>query len=272
MIDVTGTPFPELMQGVVLGKLEMKDSAFSQPLRKDLEDIAATGHDAAGERIKGRWHTFPEMAAAGLWTTPSDLARFAVEVQQSFRGKSGKILSAEMTRQMLSRQLGGYGMGLWLGGKEQVTNFSHAGANEGFTCIMFASLDTGQGAVVMTNGDRGSGLFNEILRAIAHEYGWPDYQPSEKTLAQVDPAVYRSYVGKYESSGLPPSTITTEADQLYVSSAVLGPRPVRLYPLATDRFFMLDGVELTFVKDANGNVTGAVAEQNGQRMTATKVN
>jgi len=91
-------------------------------------------------------------------------------------------------------------------------------------------------------------------------------------LAQVDPAVYRSYVGKYESSGLPPSTITTEADQLYVSSAVLGPRPVRLYPLATDRFFMLDGVELTFVKDANGNVTGAVAEQNGQRMTATKVN
>jgi len=174
MIDVTGTPFPELMQGVVLGKLEMKDSAFSQPLRKDLEDIAATGHDAAGELIKGRWHTFPEMAAAGLWTTPSDLARFAVEVQQSFRGKSGKILSAEMTRQMLSRQLGGYGMGLWLGGKEQVTNFSHAGANEGFTCVMFASLDTGQGAVVMTNGDRGSGLFNEILRAIAHEYGWHD--------------------------------------------------------------------------------------------------
>ena len=271
LIDVTAEPFAELMQELVLHKIGMTHSTFDQPLPHDRETVAATGHDVNGEPLKGRWHIFPQAAAAGLWTTPTDLAQFAIELQESYKGKSNRVLSVDMTRQMLTKQLGGYGLGLWLGGKEKVTNFSHAGQNEGFTCILVAYLDTGQGAVIMTNGDRGSGLFNEILRAIAREYGWPDYQPTEKTVADVNPAVYRSYVGEYDANGIR-ATISTDGEQLFAFASPLGPQRVRLYPSAEDRFFLLDqDVDLTFVKDTQGHVTEMRALANGQAVTAIRV-
>jgi len=273
MIDMTGKPFPELLQQLVLRRLGMNDSGFSQPLRNDWEGLAASGHDAQGQPLKGRWHTFPEMAAAGLWTTPSDLARFAIEVQQSFQGKSNRILSTDMTKLMLTKELGAYGLGLWLGGAANVTSFSHAGFNEGFTCILTASLESSQGAVVMTNGDRGSGLFNEILRAIAQEYGWPDYRPLEKTVANIDPALYRSYAGEYNAAGVSPTAISTEAGELYLSAAPLGPQRVKLYPTTEDHFFMLEHtIEVRFVRDNQGNVSELQVQADSQTITAKKAN
>ena len=271
LIDVTGKPFAELMQELVLRRIGMTHSTFDQPLPHNLEAIAATGHDMKGEPLNGRWHIFPQAAAAGLWTTPTDLAQFAIELQKSYDGRSNRVLSVDMTREMLRKQVGGYGLGLWLGGKEKITNFSHAGQNEGYTCILVDYLDTGKGAVIMTNGDRGSGLFNEILRAIAREYGWPDYQPIEKTVADVDPAMYRSYVGDYDVNGIL-TTITTDGQQLFALASPLGPEPVRLYPSAEDRFFLLEqDVDLAFLKDTPGHVTEMRATVNGQTVAARKV-
>jgi CubicO group peptidase (beta-lactamase class C family) len=271
LIDVTGKPFAELMQELVLRKIGMTHSTFDQPLPHDLEASAATGHDMYGKPLEGRWHIFPQAAAAGLWTTPTDLAQFAIELQKSYDGRSNRVLSVDMTREMLTKQLGAYGLGLWLGGKEKITNFSHAGQNEGYTCILVAYLDTGKGAVIMTNGDRGGGLFSELLRAIAREYGWPDYQPIEKTVADVNPAVYRSYVGDYDANGIL-ATITTDGEQLFALASPLGPERIRLYPSAEDRFFLLDqDVDLTFLKDTQGHVTEMRATANGQEVTARKV-
>ncbi|HEX4948682.1 MAG TPA: serine hydrolase [Blastocatellia bacterium] len=271
LIDVTGKPFPTLMQELVLSKIGMKHSTYQQPLPKEWETMAAVGHRANGEVVKGRWHTYPEMAAAGLWTTPSDLARFAIELQQSFQGKSNKVLSQEMVRQMLTKQKGDYGLGLGLGGKEKVTSFSHGGSNEGFKCIMFAYVETGQGAVVMTNGDRGSSLGTEILRAIGREYGWPDQQLNEKTLAPEQPELYPSYVGKYDINGTH-ATISTQGGQLFLTAAPLGAAPVRLYPTADNRFFILeDNLEVTFVKDAQGVVTEMKVRLGNNPVTAKRM-
>jgi CubicO group peptidase (beta-lactamase class C family) len=271
LIDVTGKPFAELMQELVLRKIGMSHSTFDQPLPRDWANIAATGHDVNGEPLKGRWHIFPQAAAAGLWTTATDLAQFAIELQKSYNGRSNRVLSVDMTRQMLTKQMGGYGLGLWLGGKDKVTSFSHPGQNEGFTCIAVAYLDTGQGAVVMTNGDRGSGLFNEVLRAIAREYGWPDYRPMEKTVTDLNPAVYQSYVGEYDVNGIR-TIVSTDRQHLFVTASPLGPRPVQLYPSAEDRFFLLDqDLDLTFVKDQEGRVIEMRATANGQAVTAKKV-
>ena len=111
------------------------------------------------------------MTAAGLWTTPSDLALVVHELQTG-----GHVLKPETQRQMLTKVLGDYGLGLGLTETNGQKAFSHGGSNAGFQCMLFAYREGGRGAVVMTNGDRGGALANEIMRSIAAEYGWVDYK------------------------------------------------------------------------------------------------
>jgi CubicO group peptidase (beta-lactamase class C family) len=174
--DVLKKPFAETMERTVLSRLGMRQSTYRQPLPRGLADRAATGHRKDGQPIPAKWYTYPEMAAAGLWTTPSDLARFAIELERSYAGRSNRVLSKEMIRQMLSRQMGGSGLGIGVDGEGPSVRFSHGGANEGFRCFLVAYRDSGRGAVVMTNGDGGGELGMEIIRAIAEEYEWPDYR------------------------------------------------------------------------------------------------
>jgi CubicO group peptidase (beta-lactamase class C family) len=242
LIDVTGKPFAGLLQEMVLGKIGMAQSTFVQPLPEHWEAIAARGHDVDGQVLKGRWRTFPETAAAGLWTTPSDLARFAMELQRAAQGQSARVLSAETANLMLTKQLNGYGFGAWLGGGEKVTTFSHGGSNEGYRCMLFAYVGTGQGAVVMTNGDGGDGLFNEVMRAIAREY---------------------------DESGI---TVSTDRGHLYIAAASFGQEPVRLYPSTADRFFMLEGtLEFSFHKDTQGRVRELQIHAGDQTASAKKL-
>jgi CubicO group peptidase (beta-lactamase class C family) len=269
MMDVTGRPFPELLQEVVLGRIGMSHSTFTQPLPKELEVAAATAHRQNGEPIKGRWHTYPEMAAAGLWTTPSDLALFAIDLLESAQNKPNKVLSPEMSRQMLTKQAGSYGLGVSLGDKV----FSHGGSNEGFTCILVVHIDTAQGAVIMTNSDNGPPLFNEILRAISHEYNWTDYRPMERTVVQVDPARLALYAGQYDADGIP-VTVSLQSGQLSIHAGPLGSAPFKLYPGAEDRFFVLEseGFEVRFVQDRQGRVMELQIQAGPDKATAKRVN
>ncbi len=198
VLDVTRRPFPEFMKETVLQPLGMTDSMYEQPLPENLRARAASGHGADGKVIGGRYHTYPELAAAGLWTTASDLARFAIGIQRAAAGKSN-VLAQATAKQMLTVQKDSYGLGLSLSGNGPTARFGHGGSNAGFQCQMTAYVETGQGAVVMTNGDRGGSLAGEILRAIASEYAWPGYPgPKERTRAAIDPAVYAAYAGRYE--------------------------------------------------------------------------
>lgn len=171
MTDVTSTPFPDLMQSFVLSKIGMQASTYRQPLPEALRSQAASAYDNDGHEIPGKWHVYPEMAAAGLWTTPSDLARFAIELQLSLDGKANHVLSQDMTRQMLTRQIGNWGLGIGLTDRE----FNHGGSNEGFRCLMVATLHTGKGVVIMTNSDQGGEVANEIQKAVAAEYHWTEH-------------------------------------------------------------------------------------------------
>src|SRR3954453_23528749 len=80
MMDVTGKPFPQFMQETVFKKIGMHDSSYQQPLPADRAAHAATGPRENGQAVEGKWHVYPEMAAAGLWTTPTDLAKFGIEI------------------------------------------------------------------------------------------------------------------------------------------------------------------------------------------------
>lgn len=169
--DVTGKPFEEFMAGTVLRKLAMDRSTHQQPLPERLGDNAATAYKK-GAPIAGKYHTYPEMAAAGLWTTSADLARFAIEIMKSAKGQSNRVLTEATTRQMLTHQSGSYGLGFSLEGTP-ATSFSHGGVDEGFEAMLIGFPETGDGAVVMTNAQGGIQVANEILRAIAAEYNWP---------------------------------------------------------------------------------------------------
>lgn len=254
--DVTGKPFAALMQELVLDKLGMAHSTFEQPLPVAYAARAATAHRASGDPIPGRWHTYPEQAAAGLWTTPSDLARFALEVLRSYAGESNAVLSVEMTRQMLTPTLGWYGLGFGIIEKESWRRFEHGGWNEGYHCLMSGYIGTGQGVVWMTNGENGKLLGQEVMRGLAKVFGWPGFQPSEKTVARVDPAVYVQYEGRYQYADYPDygAAVFKQGDRLFFEDVPDGLR-YQLYPASETAFFALElQEEITFVQDADGNV------------------
>ncbi|HLN32104.1 MAG TPA: serine hydrolase domain-containing protein [Gemmataceae bacterium] len=127
LIDVYGRPFPAMMDDLVLIPLKMAHSSFQQPPASALAKEAASGH-TNGKPITGRWHVYPEMAAAGLWTTPSDLALFVLGIEHARRGNSDAILSADLANQMLTRQIDNWGLGIDLGGRGPSLSFTHNGA------------------------------------------------------------------------------------------------------------------------------------------------
>lgn len=196
--DVTAGSFEALLQSSVFTPLGMTRSTFEQPLPAAWWANAARAHGGDGKPISGKWHTYPELAPDGLWTTPADLARFAIELQQSLRGESNKVVSAAMTKQMLTRQLRSMGLGIVVAGADATLRFEHGGANEGYRCHLVAYA-SGRGCVVMTNSDRGDALAAEIERAIANEYEWPDYRPVARKSVPVDPEVLAGYVGSYRT-------------------------------------------------------------------------
>jgi CubicO group peptidase (beta-lactamase class C family) len=269
LLDVTKEPYPKLMHDTMLVPVGMIHSTYEQPLPATLEGDAATPYRGDGKPVEGGAHTYPEMAAAGLWTTPSDLARYAIEVQRSLRGKANHVLSAEMTQQMVTPGKGNWGLGLEIGGSKDNPYFSHGGANEGFRCIFVAYEKTGEGAVVMTNGDNGGPLGDEILRSIATEYGWPDYKPEVRTAITVDPKILADYVGTYKLFPNFDLVITLEDGELMAQAT--GQGKTQIYAESETKFFpTLVPAEIEFVRDAQGKVTSLILHQGGHDVKAPK--
>lgn len=170
--EATGRPYAQLLHDSVLTPIGMSDSAFEQPLSPDRESRAARAHDDEGKSMAVKWHVYPELAAAGLWTTPSDLAKFAIEVQLSARGKSNRVVSKTAIGEMLSSVgVGDFAVGFQIHKRGQGWYFGHNGANLGFTCTLVAHKLKGYGYAVMTNGENGEAVINEISERIERAYG-----------------------------------------------------------------------------------------------------
>jgi CubicO group peptidase (beta-lactamase class C family) len=256
LTDVAGVPFPEIMRETVLEPFGMSESTYEQPLPEARWEQAATGYRSEGDEVEGKWHIYPEMAAAGLWTTPSDLARFAIAIQEAYNGESEKVLSTEMARRMLTPDMEGHGLGPAIQGGG--ARFGHGGSNEGFRCTFTAFIEGGNGAVVMTNSDAGGALAGEILLNIALEYGWPGFEQDERTIAELEPAVYEELAGRYEIEGYGVVTIELVDRRLWAEAEFL-PR-VELLPTSETVFFARDdGQRLTFVKE-DGRVVAFVVQ------------
>lgn len=171
--DAVGRPFPDFMRERVLDPIGMTNSSFEQPMRPEHEPVAARGHDRDGEAMGPKWHVYPEHAAAGLWTTPTDLALFMIEVQKSARGESNRVLSRAMTHEMLDPVgVGPFAVGFTVAPEGEGWYFSHGGSNWGFRALVVAHEVKGYGFVMMTNGERGGRLIDEVKRRVQMVYGW----------------------------------------------------------------------------------------------------
>jgi len=142
----------------------------------------------------------PERAAAGLWTTPSDLARVVLAVQRAAGGET-KLLPAALTRDMLTKQRGDYGLGWEPKAAGHNASFGHSGVDRGFRCSLNAYVSGGQGVMIMTNGDRGSAVASEIGRAVATAYNWPDLKIQRKVVARLSAEQLRAFTGTYYANG-----------------------------------------------------------------------
>ncbi len=289
LTDRLGKPFEKIIQELIFDPVGMHDSTFEQVLPEALEARAARGHRLTGEVMLRGWYVNPELAAAGLWTTPSDLARLVSEVARSKSGSSNRILSREMTRRMLTQHREEMGLGFVIRPGSENGFFAHSGGNQGYRCHFEMIADTGQGIVVMTNSDAGGLITGLLVKSVAGAYAWPsdEQRPVSATLTdaifaqldrlkaprrkiEVDDRILARYAGRYELVPGLVLEVTQVAGHLEVR---LGDQPrFPVYPESESKFFYeVVDAQITFVRNAAGQTVSLVLHQGGRDQEAKRM-
>ena len=248
--DTEEVSFPEAMQDNVLDKLGMSNSTFENPLPDEYHSIAATGYRIDGSEVEGKWPIYPEMAAAGLWTTPSQLIQYAIEIQNIYQSKSDGILKYETVLEMLTPGMNGHGLGPGIG----EYTFGHGGADEGFRADLIAWKDEPVAVVIMVNSDNAK-IIQEIKLAIAKEYKLPGIEPDIKKVISMNEHELDKYAGKYEIAELGEVQIHNTGKILSVYSDFIGDTLYILPENDTIFFEQDDGTTFKFLVKGD-SVTG----------------
>ena len=262
--DVEKKPYPEIAKQTVLDPLQMKNSTYSNPLPADWLKQAASGHKQDGSLVKGKIHVYPEMAAAGLWTTPTDLAKFAIEMQLSLAGKSNKVLSKESAEIMTKSFIDDAGLGFFIEKHGSALYFGHGGADEGFRAELIVNRDKGYGVAVMTNSDNGQ-ILREVIRGVAREYGWDEFLPAPYEVIALDASKLNDFVGRYQINSDRVVNIKLEDGKLVAYPT--GERNFEMIPIAETTFIRREvPMKFNFVRptttgavSGNGNAASTVA-------------
>jgi CubicO group peptidase (beta-lactamase class C family) len=229
--DQLGVSFPETMQNNVLDRMSMPNSTFKNPLPSSRLPDAAVGYRSNGDEVEGKRPIYPEMAAAGLWTTPSELIQYAIEIQRIMRTSKGGVLRPVTVDEMLTPGMNGHGLGPGIGEH----TFGHGGADEGFRARLVAWKGYPVAAVVMVNSDNGS-IIQEVLLAIADEYELPGVEPTIRELAEMSATELKKFVGRYDLDDYGPLEILVSDDHLVVESDDFD-EPLTLLPQGPMQFF-----------------------------------
>jgi CubicO group peptidase (beta-lactamase class C family) len=255
--DVSGETFPVFMQRTLLTPLGMNDSTFEQPLPKALWPRAADGYYSDEKPVHRGWHVYPTMAAAGLWTTPAELATFVIAIQNALRGEGRPPIDATVARELTTKASESFGLGPALA----PGYFMHNGANEGFQGTFIGLTTGGRGVVVMTNSDNGVALAEEIVHAVAETYRWPVLRPEPKRATRLSEAQMNALTGSYAAE------VGGDNFSLHVTLERRGGTPElyaansftkiasRLYAATTLRLFTLGGESLAFTIGSNGRAS-----------------
>ncbi|MET8360955.1 serine hydrolase domain-containing protein [Micromonospora sp. NPDC005171] len=238
MVDATGTPFEDLLRTLVLEPVAMADSSFNQQFPYQRPDQVAYGHHGGGTTVPGGWRTQPELAAAGLWSTPTDLLRLDLEVARAVAGGS-KLLDRDLATQMWTPQMpgGSYGLGTELHDQPGRRRFGHTGLNVGYTCFSYVWPDSGTAVAAMTNSEDGWELLVSIRAAADRRYA----------TTRITPAPPADVTGRYLLRDDYPIDIAVTDDQLTFAAAAQQPVVLLADPDGSYRHPGLD-LEVRFLR------------------------
>lgn len=248
--DVTGSDFSKSAYLLVLKPLQMSRSTFDVMLAPNVDSNLAYGHANDGTEEPEGWRIVG-MAEGGLWSTAHDLANVVLAIQKSRAGKNG-FLSPELAGQMLTLQNQRWGLGVGIGGIGTDTHFEHDGSTPGYKSTLFGYSDRGQGVAILTNGDRGGELIEELEYSVAAAYGWPDFQVTTRRIVPIAPEKLGAYVGQYQMAPGAFVNVTARAGKLFAE--VRGRDTSELLPDGPDHFFLLNGPTVQFVRSERGEI------------------
>jgi CubicO group peptidase (beta-lactamase class C family) len=276
MVDRLKKPFAQIMDELLFQPIRVTDSTYEQPLPKRWAKKAATAHPWKSIPLKGKFHTYPEMAAAGLWTTATDLAKVGVELLQVLHSrKEPALLTKETIESMLRPQLdhqkigeGEFvGLGFFCDGKDDAFHFGHGGWDEGFVALMRLYKNIGKGAVVMLNSNEGYPLLDEIMRSLGEAYEWPEALPKEKTAVRL--AKPHDYAGLYATKAGTQFRVSVMGDELTLQHGQQPPLPI--FASSDVEFFTPSlNVDLRFDKDDKAGIVALTVSQDGNQIKADK--
>ena len=210
--------------------------------------------------MPGKYHIYPEQAAAGLWTNPTDLCKYIIETQLSYKGESSRVLLPEMMKLRLTPVLEDAALGTFVNSRVTGSDkyFNHNGGNEGFSCTSIGCLDSGEGVVIMTNSDNPS-ILEEIANSVASVYNWKDYYlPEIKEVVNVDKSVLAKYTGKYDFNG---TQITITMSDTGLSVNPFGNVQWQLYFTSDSDFFVRESRDMARFRTGRDNkVTGFISD------------
>jgi CubicO group peptidase (beta-lactamase class C family) len=263
VMDITHQPYDKYMYTQVLKPLGMTSSTYTQPPVNIPPNLLATGYYDNGKQIPGKFQIYPEQAAAGLWTNPTDLSKYIIETQLAYQGKSKKVLDQQMTRLRLTPYIDkSAAFGVFIDNLDGVKYFQHQGSDQGFQTQYYGSFEGGNGVVVMVNSDNGAIMY-EIINSVAKVYGFKGLNRSKlkKTVTVAD-SILQSYTGEYELGPKATLTISREGNQLLAKPGKQDKSP--LFPETQNKFFVkFAEIEIEFIKDETGKISKAILYQNG---------
>lgn len=213
--EQTGKPFADAMQAWVLGPLGMTSSSYQQP-PQDALSPRAYSHQGLGKPEPGGWRVYPEQQAAGLWTTPSDIARMLLAMQAARRGEASPV-SPALARSATTPVAWPVGLGFFMEGPQDAPRrFGHNGSNQGFESLSVADLDGGEGLIIMANSNNTWGVIDAVRRTLARVYGWTDQQAASALATQALPAAALQMQGEYPQPDRPPLRLRQHKGALWV--------------------------------------------------------
>lgn len=252
--QVSGEPFAAMMERLVLAPAGMEHSTFVQPLPAGLASgNVAAAYDASGSLIAGRWHTYPELAAAGLWTTASDFGRFLLALREAAEGSPGARLDPDVAKAVTTPIASDYGLGVGIVANDGRISLQHSGGNEGYRCYAFMLPAQGDAIVVMTNSDNGVSLYRDVMNTAASLYGWPSTVPAPRERVAVPDTELAELAGAYGVEGASDALLelVVQAGGLSGVSPFAG--AFRLVPVGGGVFLdPEDGTEVRFTESEAG--------------------